>query len=56
MPSSNILIEGKKPFLHLAGESGQIVDGDLGGDRMNLGIRILLLPHANSLLGGRMNG
>ena len=29
---------------------------NVGGDRMNLGLRILLLPRANGLLGGRMRG
>ena len=56
--SGFILSEGKIPSLHLlVGEREWATSqtANIGGDRMNLGIRIFPLPNSNGLLGGRMS-
>ena len=57
MPLSLIFSEGKiLPASASGGEWATSYTANVGGDRMDPGIRILFLPSANGLLGGRMSG
>jgi hypothetical protein len=54
MPSDLILSEGKIPTWRRKGATSQMVN--VGGNRINPGIRILHMPEANGRLRGQMSG